>query len=83
VLKGGWYIGPRDTGKESVLDPFPYIVQGKQVWLTTLSVPIVVNGKFLGVAGTDYNLDFVQELSLQADAPLRRRLRSSLSATWA
>lgn len=70
VLKGGWYIGPRDTGKESVLDPFPYIVQGKQVWLTTLSVPIVVNGKFLGVAGTDYNLDFVQELSLQADRGL-------------
>jgi methyl-accepting chemotaxis protein len=70
VLKGGWYIGPRDTQTESVLDPFPYIVQGKQVWLTTLSVPIVVNGKFMGVAGTDYNLDFVQELSQQADRGL-------------
>lgn len=70
VLKGGWYIGPRDTQTESVLDPFPYIVQGKQVWLTTLSVPIVVNGKFMGVAGTDYNLDFVQELSQHADRGL-------------
>lgn len=67
VLKGGWYIGPRDTNTESVLDPFPYIVQGTQVWLTTLSVPIMVNGKFVGVAGTDYNLNFVQELSQQAD----------------
>jgi methyl-accepting chemotaxis protein len=70
VLKGGWYIGPRDTHKESVLDPFPYIVQGKQVWLTTLSVPVMVNGKFLGVAGTDYNLDFVQKLSEQASKEL-------------
>ncbi|WP_296409081.1 hypothetical protein [Zoogloea sp.] len=53
-----------------MLDPFPYIVQGKQVWLTTLSVPIVVNGKFLGVAGTDYNLDFRAGALLQADRGL-------------
>lgn len=63
VLKGGWYIGPKETQRESVLAPLPYIVQGKQVWLATLSVPIVVDGRFLGVAGTDYNLDFVQKVS--------------------
>jgi methyl-accepting chemotaxis protein len=70
VLKGGWYIGPRDTHTESVLDPFPYIVQGRQVWLTTLSVPVMVDGKFYGVAGTDYDLSFVQELSKQVDKAL-------------
>jgi methyl-accepting chemotaxis protein len=70
VLKGGWYIGPRTTNTESVLDPFPYIVQGKQVWLTTLSVPIQVSGKFQGVAGTDYNLDFVQKLAAEANKSL-------------
>lgn len=63
VLKGGWYIVPREDKVESVLGPLPYIVQGKQVWLATLSVPILVNGKFYGVAGTDYNLDFVQKLA--------------------
>ncbi len=63
VMKGGWYIGPMETGKESVLDPLPYIVQGKNVLLATLSVPIVVNGKFQGVAGTDFNLDFVQQVT--------------------
>ncbi|MCW2247597.1 methyl-accepting chemotaxis protein [Azospirillum fermentarium] len=63
VVKGGWYIGPMETGKESVLDPLPYIVQGKQVFLATLSVPIVVDGKFRGVAGTDFNLDFVQQVT--------------------
>jgi methyl-accepting chemotaxis protein len=70
VLKGGWYIGPRDTHKESVLDPLPYVVQGKHVWLATLSVPILVGGKFYGVAGADYNLDFVQALAVQASKQL-------------
>jgi len=63
VRKGGWYLTPRETGKENVLDPFPYIVQGKQDWLTTLSVPVVVGGRFLGVAGTDLRLNFLQDLS--------------------
>ncbi|MFC5307690.1 methyl-accepting chemotaxis protein [Azospirillum picis] len=63
VMKGGWYIGPQENGRESVLDPLPYIVQGKQVFLATLSVPIVIGGKFRGVAGADFNLDFVQHLS--------------------
>lgn len=70
VLKGGWYINPSENHVESVLDPFPYIVQGKQVWLTTLSVPILVDNKFYGVAGTDYNLNFVQELSRNVDKEL-------------
>lgn len=70
VLKGGWYIGPREDHKESVLAPLPYIVQGKQVWLATLSVPILVDDTFYGVAGTDYNLDFVQKLSEDVDKAL-------------
>ncbi len=70
VLKGGWYIGPREEHTESVLDPFPYIVQGKQVWLTTLSVPILVDDTFHGVAGTDYNLNFVQEMARNVDKQL-------------
>jgi methyl-accepting chemotaxis protein len=65
VRKGGWYLGPRETLKESVLDPFPYIVQGKQDFLTTISVPVVRDGKFLGVAGTDLRLSFLQELAKQ------------------
>ena len=68
VMKGGWYIGPQENGRESVLDPLPYIVQGKQVFLATLSVPVVIGGKFRGVAGADFNLDFVQQLSTKVSA---------------
>nr|WP_095108400.1 methyl-accepting chemotaxis protein [Pseudomonas sp. Irchel 3E20] len=70
VPKGGWYSGPRTTLKESVLDPIPYIVQGKQVWLTTLSVPIVADGKFYGVVGADFDIAFIQKLSEQMSADL-------------
>ncbi len=66
VMKGGWYIGPQETGRESVLDPLPYIVQGKHVWLATLSVPIIVDRRFRGVAGADFDLDFVQQLAVTA-----------------
>jgi len=70
VRKGGWYLGPRETGKESVLDPFPYIVQGQKDWLTTISVPVKKDGKFLGVSGTDLRLGFLQELALNVNKNL-------------
>lgn len=63
IVKGAWYQVPQKTHKEAVTAPLPYIVQGKSVWLATVSVPIVVNNKFYGVAGTDFNLDFVQKLA--------------------
>lgn len=63
LMKGGWFIGPQETGKESILAPLPYIVQGKAVFLSTMSVPITVNGKFLGVAGADFDLSAIQKLA--------------------
>ena len=63
VRKGGWYLTPRETGKESVLDPIPYTIQGKTEWLTTISVPIKEKGKFLGVSGTDLRLTFLQKMA--------------------
>jgi len=70
VMKGAWYIGPMENGRESVLDPLPYIVQGRSIYLATLSVPIVIDGKFRGVAGADFDLDFVQNLATDAQARL-------------
>jgi methyl-accepting chemotaxis protein len=63
LMKGGWFIGPQETGKESILAPLPYIVQGKAVHLATMSVPITVKGKFLGVAGADFDLSAIQKLA--------------------
>lgn len=70
VMKGGWYIGPQNGGGESILDPLPYIVQGKNVYLATMSVPVMIDGKFHGVAGADFDLAFVQRLAEQVKAGL-------------
>ncbi len=70
VMKGGWYIGPQTGHGESILDPLPYIVQGKNVYLATMSVPITIGGKFAGVAGADFDLSFVQKLAEQVKASI-------------
>ncbi len=70
VGKGGWYIGSRETGKEIALDPLPYIIQGKKDWLATLNAPIKENGKYLGLAGTDLRLNFLQDLAKKVDTSL-------------
>jgi len=67
LVKGAWYLGPQTSGLESVLGPLPYIVQGKHVYLATMSVPILIEGKFRGVAGADFDLAFVQQLANKAD----------------
>ncbi len=70
VMKGGWYLGPKETKRESLLAPLPYIVQGKPVVLATISVPILSDGRFLGVAGTDFDLAFVQRAVEAVNASL-------------
>ncbi|MGJ4993913.1 methyl-accepting chemotaxis protein [Bradyrhizobium sp. HKCCYLS3077] len=70
LVKGAWYINPSSTGKENILGPLPYIVQGKPVFLATMSVPVMIDGKFRGLAGADYNLDFVQTLATKMNASL-------------
>lgn len=70
LMKGGWFIGPQETGKESILAPLPYIVQGKAVFLATMSVPITVDDKFLGVAGADFDLASIQKLAEAVDTQI-------------
>jgi methyl-accepting chemotaxis protein len=69
VSTGTPYRGSRE-GREVVLDPFPYVVQGKQEWLTTMSAPINSNGKWFGMAGSDRRLDFMQSLAKDVDKSL-------------
>ncbi len=70
VRKGDPYLVPKFEGRENVLDPFPYVVQGKKELLTNLAAPIVVDGKFYGIAGTDLRLGFIQKLAEKVDQEL-------------
>ncbi len=53
---GDYYQLPFARQKTVVIEPYAYDIDGKQVLLTSISKPVVVNGKALGVAGIDLSL---------------------------
>ena len=53
---GDFYQLPFTQQKTVVIEPYPYAIDGKDVLITSVSKPIVVNGKTLGVAGLDLSL---------------------------
>ncbi|MHC5350559.1 methyl-accepting chemotaxis protein [Metapseudomonas furukawaii] len=70
VREGEYYLCPKETGKPCVVDPAPYEMSGRMVMMSSFNAPILVNGTFMGVVGTDLSLDFIQELLSKADAQL-------------
>jgi|JI10StandDraft_1071094.scaffolds.fasta_scaffold13450_2 methyl-accepting chemotaxis protein len=54
---GDYYLLARDSGQEQLLEPYLYGVNGKDVLITSAAVPIVVDGKVIGVAGIDLLLE--------------------------
>ncbi|HHZ10144.1 MAG TPA: methyl-accepting chemotaxis protein, partial [Rhizobiales bacterium] len=53
---GDYYILPRDTGKPVLLEPYLYPINGKNALLTTISLPVRVDGKVVGYVGADFDL---------------------------
>jgi methyl-accepting chemotaxis protein len=60
-VAGAYYQQPKSTRKEVITEPYSYPVAGRQVLMTSLVVPIVVDGKFIGVAGIDLGLEQLSE----------------------
>lgn len=61
--KGDYYLLPLGSGKEAILEPYRYDVAGKSIFMTTLSVPIEVSGKVVGVVGVDISMDQIQSIT--------------------
>lgn len=60
---GDYYLIAKNSGEETIVEPFFYEVDGKQVMMTSVVVPIKIDGKVLGVAGVDITLEKLQSLS--------------------
>ncbi|NCC98030.1 MAG: HAMP domain-containing protein, partial [Synergistales bacterium] len=60
---GDYYLIPLKSGKEAIIEPYRYDVAGKSVFMTTLSVPVEVKGKVVGVVGVDVAMDDVQAIT--------------------
>ena len=54
---GDYYLLALNTGKETILDPYKYVVSGKEMLITSVVAPIHHNGRIVGVAGIDIALN--------------------------
>ncbi len=58
---GDYYQLARNSGKEQIIEPYPYQVGDKTVVMTSLVTPIIIDGKVRGVVGLDFNLESIQK----------------------
>ena len=65
---GDYYLLAKKTGDETLIEPYKYSVGGKEILITSLVVPILVDGKFVGVTGVDITLDSLQKVTSQVRA---------------
>ena len=65
-----WYTCPRDNKRTCLLDPYADTVGGKEMLMTTISVPLIVDGKALGVVGVDIALDALQAAAVDSQRNL-------------
>ena len=61
-----WYTCPRDSKRTCLLDPYSDTVGTKEMLMTTISVPLIVDGKTIGVAGIDIALDALQGAAVES-----------------
>lgn len=57
-----WYDVPKRTGKIFLTEPYSYPVDGKDVLMSTISVPIMVKGAFKGLASADFPLTGLSQI---------------------
>jgi methyl-accepting chemotaxis protein len=58
---GDYYLLAQKSGKQQIIEPYPYQVGDKTVIMTSLVTPIVIDGKVLGVVGLDLDLAAIQD----------------------
>ena len=61
-VAGDYYLLCKASGKETILEPYAYKIDGVDVMMTSVVAPIVVGSKFAGVAGVDLKLTTLSEL---------------------
>jgi methyl-accepting chemotaxis protein len=54
---GNYYISAMSLNRAVAIEPYLYPIGGKDVLISSFSVPIVVDGKTLGVGGVDISLE--------------------------
>ena len=62
IREAEWYLCGRDTKHACIMEPYPYETSpGHTELLTSLTMPVVVQGQFHGIVGVDVNLPIFQQ----------------------
>ena len=66
-----WYLCSKESLKPCISNPYKYEIRpGYTELMTSLVVPVIANGEFRGVVGSDLNLPILQEKAQQLKASL-------------
>jgi methyl-accepting chemotaxis protein len=57
----GWYLAPLRNNRTTLVAPYIYPVEGRDVLMSTVSVPIMADGKGIGIATVDFDMTKLQE----------------------
>jgi methyl-accepting chemotaxis protein len=60
---GDYYQIPKRTQREALLEPYVYAIDGVDVLLTSVVVPVIIDGRFYGIAGIDLDVNSLQEMA--------------------
>ncbi|YCI12032.1 methyl-accepting chemotaxis protein [Pseudomonas sp. Z2-11] len=58
-----WYICPQTQGRTCVTEPYAIEVEGRKTLMSSISIPLLDEGKVIGIVGMDISLDTLQQLA--------------------
>ncbi len=64
---GDYYLIPKNTLQSAVAGPYLYSIQGVETAIISIVFPIIIGGKFVGIAGIDIEAGFMQDMVDSAD----------------
>ncbi len=67
---GDYYFIPKKTLEAALLEPYTYPINGKDVLMTSLVMPIIIDDSFMGINGIDFTIAFIQSLAMKAKAEI-------------
>lgn len=59
---GDYYLIPRNTLQPAVVGPYMYPIHGVETAIISIVSPIIIGGRFVGIAGIDVRADFMQDI---------------------
>ncbi|WP_028470179.1 methyl-accepting chemotaxis protein [Neptunomonas japonica] len=65
-----WYTCPLETTKTCLAEPYSWEAGGRTIVGTSITLPVLVDGKVKGITGIDMELSFLSKLVNEADQSL-------------